>query len=75
MAESLDLIPVTRVTTTTTKPKKHASRDFNILSMNKDVDVTEDEGFRDDISPMPSSVPNFLSKTYEIVNVSFEYTK
>ena len=35
------------------------------------VDGTMDEvGLQDDLSPMPSSVPNFLSKTYEIVNVS-----
>ena len=70
MAESLDLIPVTRVTATSAKHKKNAIKDFNILSMAKDIDVTEEDGFRDEASPMPSSVPNFLSKTYEIVNVS-----
>ena len=78
MTESLDLIPLTKITAK--GPKGNASSkqqlvnsklNLSILSRNKDADATEEDAMlKEDSSPMPSSVPNFLVKTYEIVNVS-----
>ena len=41
-----------------------------LASMGKNFENSGDEGLREDSGPMPTTVPNFLVKTYEIVNVS-----
>ena len=78
VSESLDFIPVTRVApmgaASSGKHKKlSGNKELSSLPIKQEpaVDGTMDDvGLQDDSSPMSSSVPNFLSKTYEIVNVS-----
>ena len=81
VSESLDFIPVTRVApmgaASSGKHKKQLSGNKELSSLpikqEQAIDGTMDDvGLQDDSSPMPSSVPNFLSKTYEIVNVSLK---